>query len=376
MKNFKNIILALILSLTSFLAPSVLASGNVYDVSLKCGETKSFTVANIPDAKYTWTLVDNFGNVIFEKIDNSTRNVCDIVIPEEEGLYKLTVVADVDGCKEELENRILASKIKMDLSIDGKDWLCETQSTLLSVEINSASSVNGVSYQWFKDDAEISGATNKTYLANEVGIYKVKVTVAGTSVSFYETKDLTEVKELPFLEVEEEAQYKKEAEIVIGNNADWDNDRGYTYEWSVKQEGTNLNVKLPSETDSKIDLSKIDKAGIFTVKASDKFCSVEASINVIRWYNVGMPTGFRPSKGEKLTLVGNQQGIESVKLQIFDRNGVLVYEALNADDAFNSGWNGKYNGDDQRIDGYVYFLTVNFDNGEILKKKGSVSLLR
>lgn len=142
MKGLKIILFVLLL----FFSFSNLLKGSekVYDISLQCGESKSFTVANIPDAKYTWTLVDNFGNVIFEKIDNSTRNVCDIVIPEEEGLYKLKVVADVDGCKEELENRILASKIKMDLSINGKDWLCETQSTLLSVEINSASVVNGV----------------------------------------------------------------------------------------------------------------------------------------------------------------------------------------------------------------------------------------
>lgn len=45
------------------------------------------------------------------------------------------------------------------------------------------STVNGNSYQWFKDDTAISGATNQTYVTNESGTYSVNIDLGDCSTN-------------------------------------------------------------------------------------------------------------------------------------------------------------------------------------------------
>ncbi|SFZ94983.1 gliding motility-associated C-terminal domain-containing protein [Flaviramulus basaltis] len=45
------------------------------------------------------------------------------------------------------------------------------------------STISGLSYQWFKDDSEISGATDQTFETNESGTYTVKINLGDCSSS-------------------------------------------------------------------------------------------------------------------------------------------------------------------------------------------------
>jgi len=45
------------------------------------------------------------------------------------------------------------------------------------------STINAVSYQWFKDGTEISGATNQMYTTNEAGVYSVNIDLGSCSTN-------------------------------------------------------------------------------------------------------------------------------------------------------------------------------------------------
>lgn len=349
-----------------------------YGADVKCGEDKTFTVADVVGADYSWKLVDNATGVIVTEYDNYiNRNVCTMTIPSKEGSYTLSVIADLDGCKQIIESELIASSIAISVSISGEDWLCESQERILEAVVTSTEvNADEVSYAWYHDGILIDGETDKLISVSEEGLYEVKVKAVGSTILHSAIKEFDTPKELPFLEVDDSAKLYNNVEIEIGNNADWDNDKGYKYQWSVIQEGTDKEIILTDETDSKISISKIDKAGVFTVKASSDYCTSVGSINVIRWFNIGVPSAFSIYEGDNLKVLGNQAGVEEVSFIIYNRDGLKMYETSSVDSAFNDGWDGTYNGVVQAIDGYVYFLVVKFDDGEIMKKKGSISLLK
>ena len=370
---YKVVLLVVVLLMTIGVNANPVASSDV-----KCGESKTFNVADVPGAAYSWKLVNNTtGEVVSEFDNHAQRNVCTMTMPNAEGSYTLSVIADLDGCRQEMESELIASTIAISVSVSGADWLCESEERVIEAIVTS-NEVNEdeVSYKWFHDGEEIVGETNKYLAVKEEGLYEVKVKAVGSYIIHSASKEYDTPKKLPFLEVEDTAKLNKDAEIEIGNNADWDNNSGYTYEWSVQQEGTDKDVVLTEETGSKVSITKIDKAGIFTVKASDDYCTSVAKINVIRWFNIGVPSAFSIQDGQNLKILGNQDGVEEVSLIIYNRDGLKMYETTNVDSAFNQGWNGTHNGIVQPIDGYIYFLIVKFDDGEIMKKRGSISLLK
>ena len=72
------------------------------------------------------------------------------------------------------------------------------------------------------------------------------------------------------------------------------------------------------------------------------------------------------------------KGLFTIKsLRIFNRWGVMVFERSNFPANNQSyGWDGKYNGQDQPTDVYVYVMDIMCDNGTVLTYKGNVTLIR
>ncbi|MDP1746498.1 MAG: gliding motility-associated C-terminal domain-containing protein [Bacteroidota bacterium] len=66
------------------------------------------------------------------------------------------------------------------------------------------------------------------------------------------------------------------------------------------------------------------------------------------------------------------KGIAEMQFTIFDRWGEKVFETTDV----NTGWDGTYKGKPMNIGVFVYFIKGKFINGEIINKKGNVTLLR
>ncbi len=85
------------------------------------------------------------------------------------------------------------------------------------------------------------------------------------------------------------------------------------------------------------------------------------------------PNAFTPNgDGENDVLQLEGRYLESVYWVIYNRFGQKIFEADSPDDA----WDGSYEGQAQPNETYGYYLRVSCPDGQVLEKKGNVSLLR
>lgn len=88
---------------------------------------------------------------------------------------------------------------------------------------------------------------------------------------------------------------------------------------------------------------------------------------------VAVPTGFSPNGdgvNDLVHILGD--GYTEVNLQIFNRQGQLLYETSDP----GSGWDGTFAGADQGEEVYVYHLTATCRDGKKKDIKGNVTLVR
>lgn len=63
--------------------------------------------------------------------------------------------------------------------------------------------------------------------------------------------------------------------------------------------------------------------------------------------------------------------IKKLTFIIYNRGGQKIFQSNRQD----VGWDGTYKGQLQRMDTYVYFLSVTFDNGTSAQKRDEVTLV-
>jgi gliding motility-associated-like protein len=121
----------------------------------------------------------------------------------------------------------------------------------------------------------------------------------------------------------------------------------------------------------------------YTIKVtSDSGCVAKDDINIFvqcEYANLFMPTAFSPNNDQKNdTYYPLSKGIKTIAtFIIFNRYGQIVFDAKNLKPNERTlGWNGKYRGQPQPADAYVYLLEVICDQGEKITKKESFLLLR
>jgi len=375
---YKIILFTLALFFTFIANANTLSEDNEF-CNVKCGVQKTFTVKKVDGAKYIWKLFNDKGKLVDVTLEGDT-NECKVSIPTVEGYYTLSVNAEKHGCISELKQQLMVSKVALSIVLEGADYLCDTQERKLTAKVVSADvNQDEIHYKWFLDDTEILTPSDNvsSILVQDAGTYSVVVSTDKSIMKHVVKKVYDSPKELPDLEViDETMKFANDLELTIENLADLENDKGYKYEWSILQDGTKGSVILTEEKDSKLFVNKIDKAGVYTVKVSNAFCSVSKEIKTMRWNNVGVPTGFSPEAGNTLVVVGDSDDIVQLSFTIFNRYGIKMFETTDINFACTEGWNGRCNGELQPIDGYVYFLNITFADGIQVRKKGIISLLR
>jgi gliding motility-associated-like protein len=96
---------------------------------------------------------------------------------------------------------------------------------------------------------------------------------------------------------------------------------------------------------------------------------VESIINIVN----DLPSAFTPNgDGVNDFFVVRGFGISKMTLRVFNRQGLMVFETRSQ----NLGWDGKYKGAPQPMDAYAWTLDIEYFNGEKVRKKGDVTLIR
>jgi gliding motility-associated-like protein len=102
----------------------------------------------------------------------------------------------------------------------------------------------------------------------------------------------------------------------------------------------------------------------------DSVCiPVESIINIIN----ELPSAFSPNgDGVNDLFFVRGFGISKLTLRVFNRQGLMVFESASQ----SVGWDGKYKGIPQPMDAYAWTLDLEYFNGEKVRKKGDLTLLR
>ena len=112
---------------------------------------------------------------------------------------------------------------------------------------------------------------------------------------------------------------------------------------------------------------------------NDDDCMIETSIKIFVDPNrhIFIPTAFSPngdSVNDIFTVYGDYQ-VQTIKtLKVFDRWGNLVFEQDNLQP--NTGWDGKFKGENLSPDIFTYFTVIKFTDGEEITYKGDVKLIK
>ncbi len=120
--------------------------------------------------------------------------------------------------------------------------------------------------------------------------------------------------------------------------------------------------------------------GTYIATITDNSCSGEVTaydtvnINTTSTDAMVIPSAFTPGKnGVNAVYLPNFlcNGVESYEFRVFDRWGRMVFETTSP----GQGWDGKFNGQLQPLDVYVYYIKFSCGTCNIFKK-GNVTLVR
>ncbi len=149
---------------------------------------------------------------------------------------------------------------------------------------------------------------------------------------------------------------------------------------------SNNSLTPPLDSSSQIGEFVVTSQASVTLTVVDKNgCTISDLINIFARTDktVLVPTGFAPGTGgnalnDLLHVHGSSDLVKSIKaFRIFDRWGELLYEA--ADFPINdpgTGWNGEFKGVEMPAGVYVWYLEVEFVDGQFEKFKGETTLVR
>jgi gliding motility-associated-like protein len=124
----------------------------------------------------------------------------------------------------------------------------------------------------------------------------------------------------------------------------------------------------------------LTKSGIYYVTVSNE-CGVVSDTIRIRNFDCNdcakYPSGFTPNGDGKNDIfrVLTDCDIRDYKLNIYNRNGQLIFSSFDK----NTGWDGTFNGIPQPIGVYVFTVSYNFWDGDSLvesSKQGNITLIR
>lgn len=114
---------------------------------------------------------------------------------------------------------------------------------------------------------------------------------------------------------------------------------------------------------------------VYYLNSTKKNCEVKGKIkvNVFKNFYLYIPNTFTPNhdnKNDLFRVLTNYSGF--FQMEIFNRYGQRLFIT----NSQNEGWNGRYNGLEQKIDNYIYLIKYENENGKIVSNNGSFVLIR
>jgi gliding motility-associated-like protein len=228
-------------------------------------------------------------------------------------------------------------------------------------------SLNAATNQWFFSDGTSSTSVNPSKDFNTVGTYTVvlyaynpttcnlvdslkkKITVMESPTADFTYKPLPPLPNKP-------VQFINLSTGAISYAWEFGDGEG-----SVEFEPTHLYNKT---LETEVCLTAYNNFG-----CPNRKC-IPISPRVVNILDV--PTAFSPNgDGINDVVMAKGFGVKEMVFRIFNRWGELVFETTKVDDP----WNGVYKGKVQEMDAYAYTLQATFTDGNMITKKGNITLI-
>ena len=153
------------------------------------------------------------------------------------------------------------------------------------------------------------------------------------------------------------------ADIVLYFDNVLDGDFKFISQWQSTSQWKNLGINIAPNNYGFNSLAKYAHADF----SSTPFALAEVVPNVF------VPNIFSPNgDGNNDILFVRGKGIAQIQFIIFDRWGEKIFETTDA----NIGWDGTFKGEPMNLAVFVYVVKGKFKNGEVIDRKGNVTLLR
>lgn len=144
---------------------------------------------------------------------------------------------------------------------------------------------------------------------------------------------------------------------------------GATYVWEP-----NTHLGSPNAASTTASPSESTTYTVTVTTAEGCSSSTSVSITVIEPPRLLVPSSFSPNNDDHndiLRIVGRDIA-QITTFEVFNRWGQRVFQTSQLTD----GWDGKWNGIEQEIGTYAYFVQYSYDGTETKTLKGNVTLLR
>lgn len=213
-----------------------------------------------------------------------------------------------------------------------------------------------------------TGDSTSSITITEHGSYSVTV-VDSFECTYVETFTVNEVAfEVEAFANPNEIELEETSTLGVTGNGSGN----YGYVWTADPEDLTLidqNIAAPS-------VSPENPQTIYTVVVTDSTSGCISSDTTLLLVNSGfaLPNAFAPNGGSANNQYFDVIGNVTIKtFQIFNRWGEMVYN----NNTPLTGWDGKYNGNDQPVGTYIYYVVILDASGEELAPiTGNVNLIR
>lgn len=240
-------------------------------------------------------------------------------------------------------------------------------------------------YTW-THNGKVIGDKN-TLEVSEEGVYGLQLTHKYTGKESIIKEYVIDRYELPLVDIQGDYVFAPGVEMYIQDYYQLNPTHKYQWFSRINEDyalGNPFKIK-DGAIDNKV---LIDGYGEFKLQVTDaNGCVNSDQVEVALWENISISTAFSPNGDGKNDVLLIHGEIDKVKentfsIVVYTRDGIKVFESNDinqmAAERDAKGWNGydMFTGNKCPVDGYVYFFQVEFIDGQKLKKRGSISLLR
>ncbi|MEK7254664.1 MAG: gliding motility-associated C-terminal domain-containing protein, partial [Bacteroidota bacterium] len=244
------------------------------------------------------------------------------------------------------------------LEVSNDTVLCGSQ----TVELFADGGIPG-HYIW-----QPGGSSEQTFTPNlQSGVNLISVTFIDSAGCFTLT-DTIQITLLPGIQIDS-IQSDKGDTVYVGTPV------VLTVETSVEAVGITWSSGSTLDTAHVLPMTPPSESYAVTV-TDEQGCTDTSSISLtVLLPQFDIPNIFTPNNdgvNDSFKVIISGDNIEVLSMQIFNRWGQRVFESTNS----NDGWDGRQDGEDAPSDVYVFVVEIQQTNGEVVVKKGDLTLAR